>query len=129
MKSDSNNPPVYKNCLGKWLRVAGMGISIGSFFLLFSGTGIAAPPIPLPPHPPGLPRPPLPVPPPVLVPPLPPGPPVVVRHPPGLPPHPGWIWVPGYHRGHRWVPGYWSRPKRHRPRYDHPGPPPRRRPR
>jgi hypothetical protein len=30
------------------------------------------------------------------------------------PPHPGWVWIDGYHRwnGHRyvWVKGYWTRP-------------------
>ena len=32
----------------------------------------------------------------------------------GNPPHPGWVWVSGYHRwnGHRyvWVKGYWAHP-------------------
>ena len=118
MKADMNNQPTNKNWFIRWLRIGGMVISVGSFFLLFSSMGIAGPPIPLPPLPPGLPHPPLPL-----------GPPLphrVLPHPPILvPPHPpgpgGSVWVPGYHRGHRWVPGYWSRPKRYRPRYD-PGP-------
>ena len=108
MKMDIHNLPIGKNCFGRWLRIAGMVVSIGAFFLLFSGVGTAGPPVPLPPHPPGLPHPPLPPgPPPVLVPPHPPGPPVVIA--PGHPPYPGAVWVPGYHRGHRWVPGHWSR--------------------
>jgi hypothetical protein len=119
MKTDIHNLQTQKNWFVKWMRILGIAISIGTFFLLFSNMGIAAPPVPLPPHPPGLPRPPLPpVPPPVIVPPLPPGPPVIVHHPPGPPPHPGWVWVPDYYRGHRRVPGYWSRPKRYGPRYD-----------
>ena len=42
-------------------------------------------------------------------------PPVVVEH-PGRRPHPGWVWVGGYHRwdGARyvWVPGNWVAPPR-----------------
>ncbi|MDP4148794.1 MAG: YXWGXW repeat-containing protein [Bacteroidota bacterium] len=30
-----------------------------------------------------------------------------------MPPHPGWVWIPGHwahaHRGHYWIPGHWRR--------------------
>ena len=113
--------PTEKNGLLRWFSSMGGSFLTGTFLLLFSSVGLAAPPVPLPPHPPGLGHPPLPPGPPLphQVLPLPPGPPGVIHHPPGLPPHPGWVWMPGYHRGNRWVPGNWSKPKRHRPRYDH----------
>jgi len=41
-------------------------------------------------------------------------PPVAVVETPGPAPHPGWVWVSGYHRwdGHRyvWVHGHWAKP-------------------
>lgn len=132
-----------KKGLSKWLGGLGRFFLTGAFFLLFSSVGLAGPPVPLPPHPPGLPHPPLPPGPPPLILPHPPlvvphhrpGPPGVIYHSPGRPPHPGWVWVPGYHRGHQWVPGRWSKPKKYKPRYGHgpgyapgpryhPGPPP-----
>jgi hypothetical protein len=43
-----------------------------------------------------------------------PPPPIVEHY--GAPPHPGWVWIPGYHRwdGHRyvWVKGFWRLPPR-----------------
>jgi hypothetical protein len=40
-------------------------------------------------------------------------PPVIVEH-RGPRPHPGWVWVSGYHRwdghAHVWVPGHWVEP-------------------
>jgi hypothetical protein len=105
----------YKSRLARGLVGMGLFFITGAISLLLTSGGLAAPPVPLPPHPPGLRHPPLPPgPPPPLLPP----PPGVIQHPPGPPPHPGWVWVPGYHKGHRWVPGYWSGPRRHRPRYD-----------
>lgn len=42
-------------------------------------------------------------------------PPVVVEH-PGPRPHPGWVWVGGYHRWdgarYNWVGGHWVEPPR-----------------
>jgi hypothetical protein len=42
-------------------------------------------------------------------------PPIVVEH-PGPAPHPGWIWIGGYHRwdGHAyvWMGGHWELPPR-----------------
>jgi hypothetical protein len=131
MKCDKYHRQIHKNFFENCLKIFGLGISIGTLFLIFSTIGLAAPPVPLPPHPPGFP-PPLPpgppaphhvVPPPPLPGPLhPPAPPVILHRPPGLPPYPGAVWVPGYHRGNKWVPGYWSRPNRHRHRHN-PGPP------
>jgi hypothetical protein len=124
---------INKNGLSKWIAGMGKFFLTGAFFLLFSSVGLAVPPVPLPPHPPLPPGPPPPhlvlPPPPILVPPLPPAPPGVIHYRPGHPPYPGWVWVPGYYRGHQWVPGHWSKPKKYRPGYDHgpryaPGPPP-----
>lgn len=113
-----------KNGFSRWFSGLGVILAAGAFSLLLSSVGLAGPPVPLPPHPPGLPHPPIVAPPRHL-----PGPPAVIHHPPGRPPYPGWVWMPGYYRGHRWVPGYWAKPKRHRPRYDRgpgyrSGPPP-----
>jgi hypothetical protein len=112
-----------KNGLLKWFGSLGVLLAAGAFSLFFSSVGLAGPPVPLPPHPP---LPPLPPPPHQVL----PHPPIVapLHHPPGRPPYPGWVWVPGYYKGHRWVAGHWAQPKRHRPRYDHgpryhPGPP------
>jgi hypothetical protein len=41
-----------------------------------------------------------------------PPPPVVEHY--GAPPHPGWVWVPGFQRwdghGYRWTHGHWAHP-------------------
>ncbi|MBI4765282.1 MAG: hypothetical protein HY787_11830 [Deltaproteobacteria bacterium] len=117
---------IEKNRLSRWFSGLEVLLLAGTFCLLLNNVALAAPP--LPPHPP---LPPLPPPPhkvlphpPLPVPPHPPG--VVIHHPPGLPPHPGWVWVPGHYKGQRWIPGHWARPKRYS-RYGRryaPGPPP-----
>jgi WXXGXW repeat (2 copies) len=45
------------------------------------------------------------------------GPPAPIVEHPGPPPHPGYVWIPGYHRwdGHRyvWVGGHYAHPPHH----------------
>ena len=121
-----------KNGLPRWFGGLGVILAAGAFSLLLSSVGLAGPPVPLPPHPPLPPGPPLPhqvLPhPPIVAPPSSTGAAGCYPPSPGRPPYPGWVWMPGYYRGHRWVPGYWAKPKRYRAieydrRYD-PGPPP-----
>jgi hypothetical protein len=123
-----------KNRRSRWFGRLGTLLAVGAFSLFFSTAGLAGPPVPLPPHPPLPPLPPpphqvLPHPPIVAPPHLPPGPPDVIHRRTGRPPHPGWVWVPGFYRGRHWVEGHWDKPRQYRPRYDHgpryhPGPPP-----